>query len=75
MTQPIQSAALPRYELSFTTKAGANDKNWYFFFAGLSNFTASGLSVRVPVAKLTPSGRQGSLTFTNGLLTEAVNPT
>jgi hypothetical protein len=32
-------------------------------------------SITVPIAKLTIGGMNGSLTFTNGILTSAVNPT
>jgi hypothetical protein len=32
-------------------------------------------SVTIPIAKLTSGGANGSLTFTNGLLTSAVDPT
>lgn len=32
-------------------------------------------SVTIPIAKLTGGGTNGSLTFTNGILTNRVNPT
>lgn len=32
-------------------------------------------SATIPLVKLTPGGAAGSLTFTNGILTQAVNPT
>lgn len=36
---------------------------------GISQLPASGLSVTITTAQLTPTGTQGSMTFTNGLLT------
>jgi hypothetical protein len=41
----------------------------------LANGVAVARSVTIPVAKLTLGGANGSLTFTNGILTSAVNPT
>ncbi len=39
------------------------------------NTIADGITVVVPLAKLTDLGTQGSLTFTNGILTAVENPT
>ena len=39
------------------------------------NWLASGYSGTITVPALTPSGTQGQLTYSNGLLTKVVKPT
>lgn len=41
----------------------------------LTNNSSTGLSVTVPLAKLTPTGNPGSLTFVDGILVSRVDPT
>ena len=46
--------------------------NWLML---LYNMLKPGITVTVPVAKLTGGGSNGSLTYKNGILTAAVPPT
>ncbi len=48
---------------------------WSGWFRSLYNVLHPGISVTVPVAKLTTTGTNGSLTYVNGILTVAVPPT
>lgn len=75
-----QIAALPKFEIPLGTadsKNGAvsNNKNWYFFFSGLSNAVTGGLNATVPLEKVTNTGSNGQLVFTNGILTGYTAPT
>jgi hypothetical protein len=72
MTLPTnaQNPSLPKFEVPLI-EGQSTSKHWFRFFSGLSN----GISVTIPVASLTVGGTQGSLVFTNGILTSSVNPT
>ncbi len=47
----------------------------YDKLAQLSAKTTTGISKTVPLAKLTPGGTAGSITYVNGLATASVDPT
>jgi hypothetical protein len=48
---------------------------WLQFFIDIASLFTAVKTVVVPIGKLTGGGTNGSLTFTNGLLTSYVDPT
>jgi hypothetical protein len=54
----------PTYDVPVMTK-GANTSAWYRWFQGL----AGGFTGTITTAKLTSGGTEGSMTFTNGIVT------
>ena len=71
-----QYAALtagPHNDLS--GKQGGTTNEYYHITQAQEAALDSGLSVTVTLAKITPGGVNGSLTFTNGILTAKVDPT
>lgn len=68
MTTPVQVPSLPNYEIPLTDK-GATSKNWYFFFTAISKLFGAGFTGTITTAKLTGGGANGSMTFSNGVLT------
>lgn len=64
-----QAPSLPKFEVPLTDRSGSTSKNWYFFFQAISAPLSAGLNVTITTAKLTGGGTNGSMTFTNGVLT------
>lgn len=58
-----------------TSKQGGTTNEYYHITSSQSSSLSSGLSVTVTLAKITGGGTNGSLTFTNGVLTSKVDPT
>lgn len=56
---------IPTYAQPIVDEDKRTSRPWYFFLQGLSN----GLTVKITTAKLTGGGTNGSMTFTNGILT------
>ena len=48
---------------------------WQSFFSSLADALSKGYTGTVTLAKITGGGANGSLTFTNGILTSVVDPT
>lgn len=48
---------------------------WSGWFLAVASALSGGYTGTIPLAKITGGGTDGSLTFTNGLLTGAVAPT
>ena len=48
---------------------------WYRWFLDVTNLLSKGYTGSVTVAKITGGGTDGTLTFTNGVLTTVVAPT
>jgi len=70
-----QAPSLPKFEIAIADQNGVTAKAWYFFFQAISAPLAAGLSVTITTAELTTGGTQGSMTFTNGVLTAQVQAT
>jgi hypothetical protein len=64
-TPPATPNNAPNYDVPITTTGAKTMTPWYRWFQGLGG----GLTVTVTTAKLTGGGANGSLTFTNGVLT------
>jgi hypothetical protein len=69
MSNLIQIPSLPNYEVPINDKGGNTGKNWYFFFTAISQLFGGGFTGTIATAKLTGGGANGSMTFTNGVLT------
>jgi hypothetical protein len=69
----------PQSQASVASPSGRFTHYWFQFFDSLvkklNSVSAGGFTGTVPLAKLTGGGVNGSLTFTNGILTARVNPT
>lgn len=64
-----QAPSLPKFEVPLTSKNGDTSKNWYFFFQAISAPLGAGFNGTITTAKLTAGGTNGSMSFTNGVLT------
>lgn len=50
-------------------------RQWFISLAAIINSSPTGVSVTITTAKLTAGGTNGSMTFTNGILTSHVQAT
>ena len=64
-----QAPSLPKFEIPLTDRQGNTSKNWYFFFQAISAPLGAGFNGTIVTAKLTGGGSNGSITFTNGVVT------
>jgi hypothetical protein len=65
----------PRYATAITVE-GYSSEAWFTWFReNITRRLNTGLTVTVPLAKITGGGTDGSLTFTNGILTAVTQPT
>ena len=71
----IPVIGVPQATSPLVEQTGGITHAWYLFFLNLWKRTSGGLTGSVPLAKLTGGGTQGSITYTNGLITAVVPPT
>jgi hypothetical protein len=65
----------PKAHIAITQDGVRASSEYLRFFFDLTSMLQTGVTVTVPLAKLTGGGADGSLTFVNGLLTAATAPT
>lgn len=66
---------VPTNKQQIVDKNGNTTNAWFFFFTQLYNRINPGLTYTVATAKLTTGGTNGTLTFTNGILTAQTQAT
>ena len=67
---------IPTYKQPIIEDESTNiTRPWFFFFQSLYKNLSPGISATITTAKLTTGGTQGSMTFTNGVLTAQTQAT